>query len=90
MVTVFTYIIANRHVDICAGHREAWTKAKILHQDLSDGNVLILINQESADDDNRGMLIDWDLCKYKEDMREGATQGGRTVSALPDLSLFWC
>ena len=90
MVTIFTSTIPNRHVDICAGHREAWTKAKIIHRDLSDGNVLILINQEVAEAGHRGMLIDWDLCKYKEDMDQGATQGGRSVSAVCDLSPSWC
>ncbi|KAI9508735.1 hypothetical protein F5148DRAFT_979428, partial [Russula earlei] len=37
-------------------HTEAYDKAKILHQDVSAGNILIALN-------GSGMLIDWDLSK---------------------------
>jgi RIO-like serine/threonine protein kinase len=39
-----------------AGHSEATTKAKILHRDISVGNILIT-------PDGNGILIDWELSK---------------------------
>jgi serine/threonine protein kinase len=39
-----------------AGHSEAATKAKILHRDISMGNILIT-------SDGNGILIDWELSK---------------------------
>jgi serine/threonine protein kinase len=38
-------------------HWVAYNRAKILHRDISVGNILI-----SADGE-RGLLIDWELCK---------------------------
>ncbi|KAI0073858.1 hypothetical protein K474DRAFT_1602653 [Panus rudis PR-1116 ss-1] len=46
------------------GHQQAWEKALILHRDISDGNILIV----GENPDSVGILIDWDLCKYKEDL----------------------
>ncbi|KAI9508028.1 hypothetical protein F5148DRAFT_970645, partial [Russula earlei] len=37
-------------------HMEAYDKAKILHQDVSTGNILIT-------PDGSGLLINWDLSK---------------------------
>ena len=37
------------------GHTDAYTKAGIMHRDISAGNILI-------DECGAGMLIDWDLC----------------------------
>ncbi|KAI0046339.1 hypothetical protein FA95DRAFT_1560215, partial [Auriscalpium vulgare] len=42
--------------DALTAHAEAYTKAKILHRDVSAGNILI-------DEDGRGVLIDWDLSR---------------------------
>ncbi|KAI9464392.1 hypothetical protein F5148DRAFT_982169, partial [Russula earlei] len=37
-------------------HTDAYDKAKILHQDVSTGNILIA-------PDRSGLLIDWDMSK---------------------------
>jgi hypothetical protein len=37
-------------------HDDAVTKARVLHQDVSVGNILIT--------DDRGILIDWELSKW--------------------------
>ncbi|KAI0038785.1 hypothetical protein FA95DRAFT_1600021 [Auriscalpium vulgare] len=42
--------------DALTAHSDAYTKAKILHRDVSAGNILI-------DEEGRGLLIDWDLCR---------------------------
>ena len=57
-------------------------KAGVLHRDISNGNILILVDQDAEITPKQGLLIDWDLAKYKEDLGQGATQHGRSVSAL--------
>ncbi|TCD61770.1 hypothetical protein EIP91_007972 [Steccherinum ochraceum] len=62
------------------GHESAYSKAGILHRDVSSGNILI---DDSAVDANgkpqpRGMLNDWDMSKTEEQLREGPSQGGRS------------
>ena len=81
-----------RHNDRSAGHCGAWTKVGVLHRDASDGNILDFIDQETETEKTviRGLLIDWDLCKYKEEMGQGATQGGRSVSVVSGVCLVEC
>ncbi|EKM56600.1 uncharacterized protein PHACADRAFT_207804 [Phanerochaete carnosa HHB-10118-sp] len=43
-------------------HQEAWEEARILHRDISIGNIMIDTQT------GKGFLNDWDLCKYREDM----------------------
>ena len=65
------------------GHKEAWEKAGILHCDISENNIMYVVNQDDDDDEDNdieGILIDWDLCKYKSDLSQKATQYGRSVS----------
>jgi len=42
--------------DAVAAHRHAFYDARILHRDISAGNILITTSK-------RGLLIDWDLSK---------------------------
>ncbi|TCD60312.1 hypothetical protein EIP91_010361 [Steccherinum ochraceum] len=64
-------------------HCQAWLLAAILHRDISDGNVLI---REVTRKDEEGnvvteigaLLIDWDLCKYREELDNGPTQKNRS------------
>ncbi|KAH9912223.1 uncharacterized protein B0H18DRAFT_1127428 [Fomitopsis serialis] len=65
-------------------HQSAWNDAGVLHRDISFDNILIdeflpaelEINMiQGAEDGTQlfriGVLADWDLCKYKEDMVTG-------------------
>ncbi|KAF8518123.1 hypothetical protein BU17DRAFT_30085, partial [Hysterangium stoloniferum] len=52
-------------------HGDAYDKAKILHRDISSGNILIT-------DTGGGLLIDWDLCKRLQDIYEGQAHIERT------------
>ncbi|KZV62629.1 hypothetical protein PENSPDRAFT_548436, partial [Peniophora sp. CONT] len=45
------------------GHSAAYQDGKVLHRDISGGNVLI-------DKNGRGMLIDWDMCVWCENGEE--------------------
>ncbi|KAI0066746.1 hypothetical protein BV25DRAFT_1820814 [Artomyces pyxidatus] len=47
--------------DALEAHWIAFSKAKVLHRDISTGNVLL------TEDGSEGLLIDWDLCKIIED-----------------------
>jgi len=62
-------------------HKYAYEKGKILHRDISVGNILIV--------ENGGLLIDWDLCKPLGDpgVRISPRQLERTVSVCGHS---WC
>lgn len=53
-------------------HSAAYEDAKILHRDISGGNILI-------DKDGCGMLIDWDMCVWRENKEEAEKIGQRIV-----------
>ncbi|CAL1715142.1 unnamed protein product [Somion occarium] len=56
------------YIVLCAfqAHEDAWVKAGTLHRDISDNNVLIFF----VNGRKRGLLIDWDLCKYASELQE--------------------
>ncbi|KAG2029840.1 hypothetical protein BDR03DRAFT_839063, partial [Suillus americanus] len=58
--------------DALLAHQDAYEKAKLLHRDLSVGNIVIFRGQ--------GFLIDWDLAKLVT--IEGPRQTTRTVHSL--------
>ena len=61
------------------GHHGAWVIARILHRDVSVGNIMIDV--ESPEDEPLGFLNDWDLCKFAEDLNQPPSQpAGRSVS----------
>ncbi|KAH8100105.1 hypothetical protein BXZ70DRAFT_206066 [Cristinia sonorae] len=61
-------------------HAGAWKCSKVLHRDVSDGNIVIYIDYDTPDADGsaRGLLIDWDLCKYQHELNGGNAQHGRS------------
>ena len=55
-------------------HYEAYTLKGVLHRDISVGNIMIDALT------GRGLLTDWDLSKYVEELdSEAAQPGGRSV-----------
>lgn len=75
------FILATHARCIYTAHYAAWTKAKILHRDISEGNIMI--DGDIDDPHAKGVLNDWDLCKYEEDLvTNGATQKSRSVQVL--------
>jgi RIO-like serine/threonine protein kinase len=61
-------------------HKFAY-EAGVLQRDLSIHNIVF--HPESTLEDPKAMLIDWDLCKYTEDLNAAPTQpGGRLVGFL--------
>ncbi|KAH9835418.1 uncharacterized protein C8Q71DRAFT_119192 [Rhodofomes roseus] len=52
--------------DALSAHKQAWELTKLLHRDISAGNILIY---RFTDINGRlcviGLLIDWDLCKFQ-------------------------
>ena len=82
-----------------AAHHDAAVKSKIIHRDISSGNILILPTFEERDDGNggtkfvvswRGILADWELSKPISDNPEDelARQPERTVCLLPSYLLL--
>ncbi|RPD73198.1 hypothetical protein L226DRAFT_536691 [Lentinus tigrinus ALCF2SS1-7] len=54
--------------DAVFAHFQAWTKAKVLHHDISIGNILIDPTKLT------GLLIDWDLCRLECELEPGPTK----------------
>lgn len=52
--------------DAFEAHRCAWTNARLLHRDISFGNIIIV--------KGRGMLIDWERAKEENDNSERALE----------------
>ncbi|ESK91050.1 other 1 protein kinase, partial [Moniliophthora roreri MCA 2997] len=67
-----TWELVNSMKDAVAAHQEAYTKARILHRDISAGNILI------SEDGKEGYLIDWDFSKEVTDDIETPRQPERT------------
>ncbi|GJE86570.1 hypothetical protein PsYK624_026500 [Phanerochaete sordida] len=67
---VETYADSPHLLRICChafiGHTQAYERARILHRDISIGNIMINV------EDGYGFLNDWDLCKFREDLESGA------------------
>ncbi|KAI0672142.1 hypothetical protein C8Q78DRAFT_728942 [Trametes maxima] len=65
-------------------HAHAWESARLLHRDISSGNILICYSSGEV----RGILADWDLAKSAEQLADQeATQPSRSgtwqfISAL--------
>ncbi|PCH36439.1 hypothetical protein WOLCODRAFT_166925 [Wolfiporia cocos MD-104 SS10] len=62
-------------------HGEAWTKAGILHRDVSVDNIVFDPDPPKDDEGNkihRAFLIYWDLCKYRKELESGPTQATRS------------
>ncbi|EED83785.1 predicted protein [Postia placenta Mad-698-R] len=53
-------------------HYLAWTKADILHCDISRANVMVKRTGPKVGQ-VVGILIDWDLCKYKDQLNKGSS-----------------
>ena len=63
-------------------HRDAYIKARILHRDVSAGNILIT-------EKGSGILIDWDLSKrVKEYIEPKPRLHSRTVRCQSDSFTF--
>jgi serine/threonine protein kinase len=54
-------------------HKQAYEGPKILHRDISAGNIILT-------DDGNGLLIDWDLCNRVENLAKVGRLSERTVS----------
>ena len=52
-------------------HSHAFNVAKILHRDISAGNIIVT-------DEGKGLLIDWELAKMMDE--GGSRRPDRTVS----------
>lgn len=57
-------------------HQVAWEVAKILHRDISDGNIIITVTHDGK---YEGKLIDWENAKRKAELNKGATNSVRSV-----------
>ncbi|TFY54577.1 hypothetical protein EVJ58_g8777 [Rhodofomes roseus] len=60
-------------------HRQAWEQEHIIHRDISATNILMFVYK---DEKGRtwviGLLNDWELCKFLDDIKKGATRPGRS------------
>ena len=65
-----------------SAHQDAWTKAEILHRDISPGNIIIseIVSPDTGKSIPKGMLNDWDMAKSKKQLSKPPTAGNRSVS----------
>ncbi|KAK7689574.1 hypothetical protein QCA50_007366 [Cerrena zonata] len=64
------------------GHKQVWTKVGILHGDVSDNNIMVVYRGDSIG----GILIDWDLCKHRDDLEEKKVRNGNRSGTWPFIS----
>lgn len=55
-----------------------------MHRDISEANMLMIPDPKSPirGVTKRGILIDWDLCKFYDELMDGAKQSNRSVSGI--------
>ncbi|TFY58048.1 hypothetical protein EVJ58_g6657 [Rhodofomes roseus] len=73
-------------------HEEAWRLAKIIHQDISAGNMLIYWYRTSDGELVwKALLVDWGLCKYEEEMNDPVVRRTRagTWQFISAVLLRW-
>ena len=59
---------------LLSAHWEAYDEKGVLHRDISASNIMIDAKT------GKGLLVDWDLSKYREELRGDTAQpGGRSV-----------
>ena len=59
---------------LTSAHWEAYDEKGVLHRDISASNIMIDAKT------GEGLLVDWDLSKYREELHNAAAQpGGRSV-----------
>lgn len=63
---------------VVAAHDGAYFDARILHRDISEGNIIITTEGE-------GLLIDWDLCINLRNHEEAARRSKRTVRVFSTI-----
>ncbi|KAL4247544.1 hypothetical protein ABKN59_007356 [Abortiporus biennis] len=61
---------------VVIAHYMAWTDAEVLHRDISPNNIMI--DEDAETNEEMAFLIDWDLCRYKEDLSNGRAQKSRS------------
>ena len=59
-------------------HTHAFNFARVLHRDISAGNIILT-------DEGKGLLIDWELAKMMDE--GGSRRPDRTVSYPPAMRL---
>ncbi|KAJ3711389.1 hypothetical protein C8R42DRAFT_728726 [Lentinula raphanica] len=60
--------------DVLQCHHWVWEYPKILHRDISQGNIMVRVKNGRK----YGVLNDWDLASLADDLQEGATSQYRT------------
>ncbi|KAI0737300.1 hypothetical protein C8Q80DRAFT_1358826 [Daedaleopsis nitida] len=64
--------LARIFADALEGHSQAWTRAHVLHRDISLGNILI--NAATRE----GFLNDWDLSRFESELGNGPVEPDRS------------
>ncbi len=76
---LFTYYVIDPRL---TAHFYAYTEARVLHRDISVGNILI----DPAT--RRGLLIDWDLSRLVEHLGSGPVEPERSVSVCEIAPIY--
>ncbi|EED81544.1 predicted protein [Postia placenta Mad-698-R] len=63
-----------------SGDKATWTKADILHCDISMNNIMVKCTGPKVGQ-VEGILNDWDLCKYESELKKGSSHPTHPMSA---------
>ena len=76
---IYTALRTFLNLFIGTAHAQAYEKAKIVHRDISEANIMVRRDGDKIE----GVLIDWDLC---EELEKGYN-AGRTVCLHSTIEL---
>ncbi|PIL24577.1 hypothetical protein GSI_12461 [Ganoderma sinense ZZ0214-1] len=62
-------------VDVLRAHYKILKRAKVLHRDVSVGNIMIRVDEDGG---THGFLIDWDLSRLESELGNGPVEPDRT------------
>ncbi|TFY51767.1 hypothetical protein EVJ58_g10393 [Rhodofomes roseus] len=61
-------------------HMKAWTEGEVLHRDISRANLLMYpYRNDDGEIEWLGLIVDWGLCKYKDELGLPQVQNTRSV-----------
>ncbi|KAH8925962.1 hypothetical protein BT69DRAFT_1348377 [Atractiella rhizophila] len=62
-----TYELVKGLADALEAHYYAWDKLKMLHRDISVGNIILVREEKDCEIEFHGFLIDWEFAKKETD-----------------------
>ncbi|TFY60527.1 hypothetical protein EVJ58_g5096, partial [Rhodofomes roseus] len=59
-------------------HEQAWSRGKTIHRDISADNLMLYWYYEDGELVWKGVLVDWGLCKYADEINQPSVRRNRS------------